>query len=158
MVIRTHCNSNPTQNLEPKLIFPGLAYSRSTTVLPSITQTFCCFSCLFPIKRKCPLRSSRIENSWHMMKNQNSWYFVQRYPWSPIFSWNIFLNATKNNNNSSKKVRAPRGVKNAENWRDTCPQVNFVPFNSHQWKPCFELRNGLVNCFFTIKSQCTWAQ
>ena len=36
MVVRTHCNSNPPQKLEPK---PGLAYSRSTTVLPSITQT-----------------------------------------------------------------------------------------------------------------------
>ena len=100
MVVRTHRNSNPAQKLElePKLIFPGLAYSRSTTVLPSITQTFRCISifCLFPIKRKCPLRSTRIENSWYLMKNQKYWYFVRRYPMNTLrnmvafFSWNIF--------------------------------------------------------------------
>ena len=31
------------------------------------------------VKRQCPLRPSEIKNMWHMMKNQNSPFFVQRY-------------------------------------------------------------------------------
>ena len=157
MVVRTHCNSNPPQKLEPKLIFPGLAYSRSTTVLPSITQTFCCFSifCLFPIKRKCPLRSSRIENWWYMMKNQKFWYFVQRYPMMALETWwhfflEIFFWTPQKKEN---KKKAPRGLKNTKNWRDTCLQVDFALFDSHQLKPCFELRNGLLNCLQCISAK-----
>ena len=30
-------------------------------------------------KKQCPLRPSEIENMWHMMKNQNSPFFAQRY-------------------------------------------------------------------------------
>lgn len=114
MVVRTHCNWNPPQKLEPKLIFPGLAYSRSTTVLPSITQTFCCFSifCLFSLKRKCPLRSSRIENSWYVMKNQKFWYFVQRYPMMALERWwhfflEIFFWTPQKKNKNKKKCKGP---------------------------------------------------
>ena len=115
MVVRTHCNSNPDQKLElePKLIFPGLAYSRSTTVLPSITQTFCRISIffLFPIKRKCVLRSTRIENSRYLMKNQKYWYFVRRYPMMALeIWWHFFLEIffwTPQKKIKIKKVKGP---------------------------------------------------
>ena len=156
MVVRTHSNSNPPQKLEPKLIFPWLAYGRSTTVLPSITQTFRYFSifCLFPIKRKCRLRSSRIENSWYMIKNQKFWYFVQ-IPYDGLRTWwhfflEIYFWTPQKKIKIKKKVRAPRGVKNTKNWRDTCLQADFAMFDSHQLKPCFELRNGLLNCLQCI--------
>ena len=45
--------------------------------------------CIFlrHFKRQCPLRPSEIENVWHMMKNQNSPFFAQRYPMVALETW-----------------------------------------------------------------------
>ena len=36
---------------------------------------------------QCPLRPSEIENMWHMMKNQNSPFFAQRYCMVALETW-----------------------------------------------------------------------
>ena len=43
------------------------------------------------IKRQCLLRPSEIENMWHMMKNQNSPFFAQRYLMVALETWWHFL-------------------------------------------------------------------
>ena len=42
-------------------------------------------------KRQCRLRPSEIENMWHMMKNQNSPFFAQRYLMVALETWWHFL-------------------------------------------------------------------
>ena len=43
------------------------------------------------LKRQCPLTPSEIENMWHMMKNQNSPFFAQRYLMVALETWWHFL-------------------------------------------------------------------
>jgi len=69
------------------------------------------------LKRECALRSSRIKNSWHMMKNKCSPYFVQRYPIVSLETWwgfflEIFLLTPQK---KIKTVNAPGFWKNTQN-------------------------------------------
>ena len=69
------------------------------------------------IKSGGPLRPGEIANTWHMMKNQNPSYFVQRYPmviletWWDFFPQIFFLNPK----NKFKPVSLPHVLKTPEN-------------------------------------------
>ena len=79
--------------------------------------TCSCSVVLEALKRECPLRPSHIENTWHMMKNQNFSYSSQRYlrvsleTWCDFFLEIFFLTCQKN----QKSVTVPRLVKNTQN-------------------------------------------
>ena len=54
---------------------------RLPITLPILTRLIGSF------KRPCPLRLSEIEKKWHMMKNQNSPFFAQRYRMVALETW-----------------------------------------------------------------------
>jgi len=49
------------------------------------------FTLKYAVKRQCPLRPSEIENMWHLMENQNSPFFAQRYLMVALETWWHFL-------------------------------------------------------------------
>ena len=70
-----------------------------------------------PIKRECALRSSRIKNSWHMMKNKFFSIFRPKIPYGELrnvvgFFLQIFLLTPPK---KIKTVNAPGFWKNTQN-------------------------------------------
>ena len=91
------------------------------------------------LKRKCSLISSRIANSWHMMKKSGFLIFRPEISYGGLRNLVIFF--------LEIFFWTPGGVKNTKNWHNACLQVNFALFNSHQLKPCLSLEMGCLRVY-----------